>query len=544
MYQRNNQNNMRGVVISTGYKSGTMSHSGYNPYQQGSAPGAPSPHPQQAQAPYGGAPYQSHTSPYPSGGGVNPNSFGFSSNTPMYMPQAMPMPAYPPTAGYPPASGGSTYPPAPGGASYPPAPGGASYPPAPGGASYPPAPGGASYPPAPGGASYPPASSGSGYPPASGGGYPPSGGGYPPASYPNAPGAPPSGQAYPSREPDRGPYGGFSYTQHSSPQMSQGHVAAKPKRTPTVVPASSFNPRADAEVLRKAMKGFGTDEKAIINVLSKRSNAQRLQIAVEFKTLYGKDLIKDLKSELSGNFENLVVAMMTPLPEFYAKELHDAMSGLGTDEDVLIEVLCTMSNNEIRVIRQAYHSIYYRPLEEDLKGDTSGTFKRLMVSLCNANRDESMMTDIHQAQADAQSLLTAGELRLGTDESTFNMILCQRNYAQLQLIFQQYAQICGHDIEEAIKSEFSGNSEDGFLGIVRSIRDRPGFFAKQLHNSISGMGTNDQQLIRLMVTRCEIDMADIKRAYESKYGESLKEAIKDDCSGDYEKCLLALIGEY
>ncbi|CAH1988858.1 unnamed protein product [Acanthoscelides obtectus] len=309
---------------------------------------------------------------------------------------------------------------------------------------------------------------------------------------------------------------------------------------PTVIPCANFNDEADAEALKQAFRGFGTDEAAVIEIITKRSNAQRRQIAARFKTMYGKCLIKELKSELRGNFEDVIVALMTEPVEFLAKELHKAISGLGTEESTIVEILGIHNNDEIIRISNCYEGLYHRPLESDLKGDTAGTFKRLMVSLCNACRDESMAVNQEAARKDAQSLLRAGELKLGTDESTFNMILCQRNYAQLQLIFQEYQRLIGHDIEEAIKNEFSGDCEEGFLAVIRSIKNQPLFFARRLHKSMKGMGTNDQQLVRIVVTRCEVDMVQIKQEYQAKYESSLEDDLRADTSGTFKRMMVSL----
>lgn len=46
---------------------------------------------------------------------------------------------------------------------------------------------------------------------------------------------------------------------------------------------------------------------------------------------------------------------MTPLPEFLAKEVQHAIEGIGTNEETLVEILCTATNAQIYAIKDAYH---------------------------------------------------------------------------------------------------------------------------------------------------------------------------------------------
>lgn len=57
------------------------------------------------------------------------------------------------------------------------------------------------------------------------------------------------------------------------------------------------------------------------------------------------------------------------------------------------------------------------------------------------------------------------------------------------------------------------------------MENRPGYFADRLYQSMKGMGTDDRALIRLVVSRCEVDMGDIKQAFVTKYGKTLDSFI-------------------
>lgn len=63
-----------------------------------------------------------------------------------------------------------------------------------------------------------------------------------------------------------------------------------------------------------------------------------------------------------------------------------------------------------------------------------------------------------------------------------------------------------------------------------------------LHKAMKGMGTDDSTLIRVIVSRAEIDMQYIKAEYHKKYKKTLNKAVHSETSGSYRDFLLSLLG--
>ncbi|CAK9305069.1 unnamed protein product [Gordionus sp. m RMFG-2023] len=174
----------------------------------------------------------------------------------------------------------------------------------------------------------------------------------------------------------------------------------------TIVPAPNFNPQADAEILRSALKGPGTKDKRVIDVIAGRNNDQRQQIREAYKQQYKKllsdrDLIKDIEGDTTGNYQKLLVALLTPSAQYnaklgfkvtgnpatyFAERLGKDLKGLGTKDNNLIEIITSRSEIDLEDIKSEYNKLFKKSLEAAVRGDVTGEYQDLLVAVIKGNR--------------------------------------------------------------------------------------------------------------------------------------------------------------
>lgn len=298
---------------------------------------------------------------------------------------------------------------------------------------------------------------------------------------------------------------------------------------------------SDCHDLNEAIKS-SKGQNEIIKIICNRTNEERQKIKQLYITSYGEDLEKALCSKLSGNFEDCIVALLNTPSEYDAKQLHKAIAGLGTDEDTLTEIIATRPKWKIEEIKAEYEKLYNVTLEKDIHGDTSGTYRQLLVALLQGGRSENPYPNEKECKKICEELYNGGEAIKGTDNDLFIKYFANKSPAELAMVSQLYHKKYNKSLLDVIEKEFSGDVKVLFSTLLKALVKPAEYFATRVNKAVKGWGTNNNLLIRILVTRDEIDMPQIKKCYKELYKKDMLEDIKDDTSGDYRELLIELAG--
>ncbi|XP_078062723.1 annexin A2-like [Mustelus asterias] len=309
----------------------------------------------------------------------------------------------------------------------------------------------------------------------------------------------------------------------------------------TLKPYANFLVDDDVERLKKAIDTKGVDEATIVKILGNRTLEQREQIAKNFKKQNNVELEAVLSKKLSGYLENIMITLLKSPTLLDAQVLKDAMKGLGTDEDTLIEILATRSSKELQAIKTVYKQEFQKDLEKDVASEATGRFQKLLLALLKNQREvNSNIINYELIEEDAKSLYAVASQKKNPDFDAWIPILTERSQNHLNRVFKLYKIYCTTDISDTIRKELKGDDEKGFLTLVQCIQNTPEYFADRLHSSMKGLGMRDKILTRLLVSRCEIDLLNIRAEFRKKYGKSLYSTIQADTKGDSQSALLGL----
>ncbi|OTA01211.1 Calpactin I heavy chain, calcium ion binding [Trichoderma parareesei] len=405
-----------------------------------------------------------------------------------------------------------------------------------------------------------------GHPPPPPGQQPPYGQQYP-QPYSQPPGYPQPG--YPQQQ-----YGGSSQQQQQ--QQQQQHQPSYPQAQPPAqhpyysapihvysTPASpgydlsqrSSLPRIDTstdiEVLRKAMKGMGCDERALIRVFASPKYQHPFalqQLRDDYDARFVRDLNEDIKGETKGEFEDVLLALLRGPLAHDVFTLVKALDRAGTDEEALMDVLLCRSNADVSAIVAEFRHVTGRNLIDVIKDDVDANLFRLYSMVLSATRAEDAAPIVPaDIEAKVTELQCATEGTVGANTIAVAQILTSANAAQLRAMSDAYQHKYHRSLQDVIEREFRGDMEDALLRILTSAAGDGGkvdvdWLRAPLMKTMKKHGLFIYRALRLYwgdKARLQAAQMAHQRYYHKMLGTQLKESL----SGDYEELMIALIGE-
>ena len=180
-------------------------------------------------------------------------------------------------------------------------------------------------------------------------------------------------------------------------------------------------------------------------------------------------------------------------------------------------------------------------LEDDLLNGGDAPFRKVLHSIITrkpgndaadpavAKEDAKKMDDTFQAKDHDKSV------------EAITQLMATKSRPQVKAVVNAYDAEFKKPIEDGIKETVKAPTQQGLIAIIGAYRSPPVFFAQRLNAAMNGYGLKYPTLTRIIVSRCENDLGNVKKEYERLFGKTLASDIEEETFGDYETALTALV---
>ena len=278
-------------------------------------------------------------------------------------------------------------------------------------------------------------------------------------------------------------------------------------------------------------------EDIILDIIQKNNLKNRVEIARYYESTYGTPLFDEIKKKIGGDYGYCAAQMFLSPLDFC---IHHLKIGLDKKNEWAMEQLVSRTPEELNLIEQTYNKNTGEDLKTNINKIFKGAVANNIINLWTTKRISNSNPDKKECEKWATTLQNNKVNDWVENEDIFKEIFITRSPEELILIARYYLKLTGKNLIDAIDKEAKGNNNKLLREILYNNIMPHEIFTDKIHQSIKGLGTDEELLSRVMVSRCDLDMAAIRDMYFTKYKETLKDAIIGDTSGSYQKLLVYL----
>uniref|UniRef100_A0A671NR82 Annexin n=1 Tax=Sinocyclocheilus anshuiensis TaxID=1608454 RepID=A0A671NR82_9TELE len=197
----------------------------------------------------------------------------------------------------------------------------------------------------------------------------------------------------------------------------------------------------DASELKSSMKGLGTDEESLNEMVCSRNNEELKEIKKVYREMFKKELEKDVSGDTSGDFAKLLLALVQAKRDEpsnvvdYEKIDNDAralyeagVKRKGTDVTTWISIFSERSVPHLQKVFERYKR--YSPydikesIRKEVKGDLEKSFLTLGIyQLSSKSVKEKVITRIIVSRCEVDLMKVRAEFKRNFGKSLYQTIL-------------------------------------------------------------------------------------------------------------------------